>query len=35
MAIENRRLHALWYFALTYVSPIGILLAFLNLLVVL
>ncbi len=35
MAIENRRLHALWYFALKYVSPIGILIVFLNLLGVL
>lgn len=35
MAIENRRLHALWYFALKYVSPVGILIVFLNLLGVL
>lgn len=35
MAMEDRRLHALWYFLLKYVSPVGILIVFLNLLGVL
>jgi NSS family neurotransmitter:Na+ symporter len=32
MAIQDRRLHDLWFFLLKYVSPIGILIVFLNLL---
>lgn len=32
MAIKDRRLHELWYFLLRYVSPVGILIVFLNLL---
>jgi NSS family neurotransmitter:Na+ symporter len=35
MAMEDRRLHALWYYLLKYVSPVGILIVFLNLLGVL
>jgi len=32
MAIQDRRLHELWYFVLRYVSPIGILMVFMSLL---
>jgi NSS family neurotransmitter:Na+ symporter len=32
MAIQDRRLHDLWFFLLKYVSPAGILIVFLNLL---
>jgi NSS family neurotransmitter:Na+ symporter len=32
MAIRNRRLHKLWYFALKYIAPVSILVVFLNLL---
>jgi NSS family neurotransmitter:Na+ symporter len=35
MAMKNRRLHEFWYFVLKYVSPVGILIVFLNLLGVL
>lgn len=35
MAMDSRRLHELWYFVLKYVSPLGILIVFLNLLGVL
>lgn len=35
MAMKNRRLHELWYFVLKYVSPLAILIVFLNLLGVL
>jgi len=35
LAIQDRRLHELWYFVLRYVSPVGILIVFLSLLDVL
>jgi NSS family neurotransmitter:Na+ symporter len=35
MAMESRRLHELWYFVLKFVSPVAILIVFLNLLGVL